>query len=255
MNTPLRIIEVASRPSPRLLRACAAFGLGVRRTNDPSRSRPRHTSEARIIALSPSKLTLITGPSGSGKSALLADVALAARRTARSVLPLPEPDREVPIIDLIPGRLADAIAMLARAGLGDATLLGKTPAQLSEGERFRFRLALALASRNPEKPTTILIDEFASTLDRTTARCLCVALRRWLDREQAGATRLILGTAHHDVAAWLRPDLTAVIPLGGGPVEFTTSPDAPPAPWTLHARSGSTPILRAAPVPSPRATA
>ena len=70
-------------------------------------------------------------------------------------------------------------------------------------------MAVAL-SATPEGPTTLLIDEFASVLDRTTARCLCHALRRWL--RHAPHTRIIAATAHDDVAPWLEPDLHTTTP-------------------------------------------
>jgi hypothetical protein len=270
----MRVVNVSSPPTTRLLRACAAFGLALRHAPNPTPTdtrRPRRPADARRIlrSLAPGRIALITGPSGGGKSSLLQDISAQAAQTPEHILPLPHPPREAPIIDLIPGPLAEAIATLARAGLGDATLLPRTPAELSEGERFRFRLALTMAQihratdfaahgsrthlkeqtprrsrcempATPTPPTTILIDEFASTLDRTTARCLCHALRRWLARtnEQGSRVRLIIATAHHDVARWLEPDLVAVVPLGKAAIEFNRATGIAahePLPMTLRA--------------------
>lgn len=250
MKSATRVIDVSTPPTVRLLRACAAFGLALRHTADHARA-PRRAQARRILdALAPGQIALITGPSGGGKSSLLADIAQEAARRREPILPLPRPAREAPIIDLIPGPLAEAIATLARAGLGDATLLARTPAELSEGERFRFRLALAMSKAEPRPPgsdwkrelpepcaapllhgrgsLTLLIDEFASTLDRTTARCLCLAMRRWLSRAQRDGQliRIITATAHHDIARWLEPDMTIVVPLGGAPL-MSSRPIAP----------------------------
>jgi ABC-type ATPase with predicted acetyltransferase domain len=225
----VRVIDVSTPPSERLLRACAAFGLAVRHTpSRPRAGRVTRSADARAIldSLEAGRLALITGPSGGGKSSLLEDIANASRSRAQRVLTLPEAphDPDTPIIDLIHSPLAESLAALARAGLGDATLLGRSSVQLSDGERFRLRLALAMsACADDPGPLTVQVDEIASTLDRTTARCLCRALRRWLVRQVADGRdlRLIVATAHSDVAEWLDPDLVAVVPLGGGPIEVT----------------------------------
>src|SRR5436190_17912878 len=112
----MRVVDVSSRPTTRLLRACAAFGLALRHTPalsaTPTDGRPRRAALARRIlsALAPGQVALITGPSGGGKSSLLEDIGAEAARRREHVLPLPHPAREAPIIDLIPGPLAEAIA-------------------------------------------------------------------------------------------------------------------------------------------------
>ena len=54
---------------------------------------------------------------------------------------------DVPLIDALRGPVEDRLATLAGCGLGEARLLLRTPGELSEGQRYRFRLAYALASR------------------------------------------------------------------------------------------------------------
>jgi energy-coupling factor transporter ATP-binding protein EcfA2 len=172
-------------------------------------------------------MTLITGPSGGGKSSLMREVAAAARTQGGRVITScgALPDR--PIIDLVRAPLERALATLARAGLADAALLARTPQELSEGQRLRLRLALAISKiERTVPPAIVLIDEFASTLDRATARCLCRALRRQLDQDQRLVGRLVLATAHHDVADWLEPDMVVVVPLGNAEPEFTYASSA-----------------------------
>src|SRR5437899_492525 len=151
MNSSVRIIDVAAPPSERLLRACAAFGLAVRyQPGRPRAGAPARSADARAIlrALRPGQVALLTGPSGGGKSSLLHDIAQAAQAEHQDVLELPPAptDPGTPIIDLLELPLAQSLATLARAGLADATLLGRSSTELSDGERFRLRLALAMSA-------------------------------------------------------------------------------------------------------------
>ena len=189
----LRTTHCAVPPSPRLLRACALFGLGVttrRRAFDAAHRR----AARRILAMEPACIAVIAGPSGCGKSSLLRRVRQGLRRDARAPISLsPAPRAHRSLIDLTPGPLHRALRTLAAAGLADAALLARTPAELSEGERFRFRLALALARR----PGWLLIDEFAASLDSATAATLCDLLRRHAARTGA---RIVLATPHPRIA-------------------------------------------------------
>lgn len=207
MSAPIvRSVPCSVRPSTRLLCAAAAFGLAVSRARRRGPS-PDHLADARdlLAALQPGQIALLTGPSGSGKSSVLR----ALRRVLRRAAPVPSTHIRGTIIDAFPGLTADALSALTRAGLADAILLARTPNELSDGERARFHIALALAHARPAD--TILLDEFLSTLDRATARNVAVSLRRWMDR--AGRTRkirLVVATAHDDILDWLAPEVLLV---------------------------------------------
>ncbi|HYE63583.1 MAG TPA: AAA family ATPase [Phycisphaerales bacterium] len=235
----IRTIDITTRPTERLLRACATFGLAVRPT--ASDLRPTFTAIARELhaRFRPGDIVLIQGPSGSGKSTLLGELARLSRSNGHNVITgdSTPPHPETALIDLIDLPLDGALRTLAHAGLADATMLSRSAYQLSEGERFRLRLAQALASvQQHHAPVTLIIDEFASVLDRATARCLCYALRRLMGAVGTPPLRgglrstqevlpafatpkrkaevpprsggvpkalLLLATAHDDVAAWL----------------------------------------------------
>lgn len=113
-----------------------------------------------------------------------------------------------------------ALGVLARAGLADAKLLARRACELSEGQRHRYAVARAMAevegagrTRRCADGVTVLIDEFASTLDRVTARGLAATVRRWV-RDQRGV-RLVCATAHDDVMEWLGPALLVYQPAEG----------------------------------------
>lgn len=203
-------VEVSGRPSRRLLRALAVFGLAARRT-DGVFVPPRHLVAAarhiaRVIAghgaSSPVRV-LLSGASGCGKSTLLRELGRLLRERGVATHTLSQPPTR-PVIDLFTGPLAASLGALARAGLGDARLLGRTPDQLSEGERFRLSLALATTGAAPG--TVLLCDEFTSCLDRPTARCVAMALARWVVRTRAV---IVCATPHEDIAEHFAPTLHA----------------------------------------------
>jgi chromosome segregation protein len=116
----------------------------------PEREPPHTVAENFALDVRPGDLVLFTGPSGSGKSSLLR--AAAGQLGAPDVSALALPD--VPLIDALPGSVEDRLATLAGCGLSEARLSLRTPAELSEGQRYRFRLAyaLSLASGGREAP-------------------------------------------------------------------------------------------------------
>jgi ABC-type microcin C transport system duplicated ATPase subunit YejF len=84
----------------------------------------------------------------------------------------------------------------------------RTPAELSDGQRYRYRLACGLA-RNP---AWLQADEFTAPLDRTLAKVIAFNLRKLADRTSTG---LLLATAPDDVVADLDPNLHVTCDLGG----------------------------------------
>ncbi len=198
-KAPVRVVMVSGRPTPRLLQAFAAFGLGLRRGT------PRPARAALARPPSGAACVLVLGPSGSGKSTLLEHW----RRRTRAVVCRPRRTR-AGLLDLVRRGTPEAVALLAAAGLADATLLGRRAHQLSEGQRARLWLALAMARLRPGG--TLIVDELASNLDRATARTLCLMLRRWAAR---AGVRLIAATAHDDVRAWLAPDAIVTLDQRG----------------------------------------
>lgn len=153
------------------------------------------------IPLQPGQLVLFTGASGSGKSSIMRQLASELTATGQRVLPLDQLTPAIqPLIDALPLPVEEAMNLLANCGLGEAQLMLRTPQELSEGQRYRFLLALALS----RKPDWIVADEYTATLDRNLARVISFNLRRLVDRLGIG---LLLATTHQDVIADLAPDL------------------------------------------------
>lgn len=112
------------------------------------------------------------------------------------------------IIDAIDLPFEEALQLLALCGLAEAPLLLRTPQELSEGQRYRFALALAVSL----KPHWIVADEFTAVLDRITAQVIAHNVRRVADRYGIG---FLLATALDDVAEDLKPDLLVACDLDG----------------------------------------
>ncbi len=153
------------------------------------------------------QILLITGPSGSGKSFLMRNF---HRKYSKSIhaprwIDLDRihlPDR--PLVDCFGDLpLVDVLRLLGRCGLGEAWCYLQPPQHLSNGQRWRFRLAMGLASAKPDQRSIIVCDEFATLLDDITAGVIARSLRRII-RNTPGLSAIC--ATSRDIAPALQPD-------------------------------------------------
>lgn len=201
-------------PSPNVLQTACMFGLGI----DSAKTLavvPRTS-----IPLPQSGVIFITGPSGGGKSTILRLLGQQARADAscrQLVIDFDElsvaamPNR--PLVDLFDLPLERATALLARAGLGDAFVMLRSPQQLSDGQRYRLRMAMAMrkAEQRDCGSAIIIADEFGATLDRTTAKIIARSVSKWARR---AACTFIAATTHDDLLEAFEPEVLIVKGLG-----------------------------------------
>ncbi|MFI4872331.1 MAG: AAA family ATPase [Phycisphaerales bacterium JB061] len=162
------------------------------------------------------RLALITGPSGSGKSLLLRAL---SRRLDRWVAAPPiDHANKAPTIELLAGSIEDRLRLLGACGLADAHPLVTPAGQLSDGQKARLALALAFEqAESIGERCTVLVDEFCSTLDRTTAASVAASVRRLV----RPTCRFVCASANDDLIEHLRPDVLVYVPLEGTPEILT----------------------------------
>jgi hypothetical protein len=123
--------------------------------------------------------------------------------------------------------LPHAIDLLNRVGLGEAYTYLQTPHELSDGQRWRLRLAVAIhramaqygRTRRPgaELASILLVaDEFCAVLDRVSAAVVARSLRRTLDRLHRVGLPIcaLVATSHDDLEPALLPDEVAHCDFG-----------------------------------------
>jgi hypothetical protein len=224
-------LSTSVAPSPNVLQVASMFGLGVDETRSMTLVPPT------TIDLLPGHVVFVTGPSGSGKSAVLRLICdtLAHQPQVRVICfdrlpPLPEQ----PLIDSLAAlcpSLERALHLLSVAGLADAFVMLRSPSQLSDGQRYRFRLAQTMAAVEtgpPEVFHVVLADEFGATLDRLTAAVIARNIRKWSRRLADSSRRVcfVAATSHDDLLEPLEPDVLIEKHLGARIDILTRSADA-----------------------------
>lgn len=202
--------EFNTRPQrdPRVLEVAESFGLGL---SDKKFTVYRDLS----IPLEEGDVVYITGQSGSGKSLALRDMAseLARRGLRVGNIDAVALDPETALVSQIGSTTQEALSLMNQAGLNDAYLWVRAPGELSDGQKYRFKLAKLIESG----AQVWVADEFGAVLDRETAKIVAFNISK--AARKAGAI-LIVATTHGDLVEYLAPTLT-IEKLFGERVEVT----------------------------------
>jgi ABC-type transport system involved in cytochrome c biogenesis ATPase subunit/N-acetylglutamate synthase-like GNAT family acetyltransferase len=178
----------------RTLAVCEAFGLGV--------------DEAQHFIVFDNfchdfrrgDLIYITGDSGGGKTLLLRAFKGFFGDEAIELGDL-EIDPEETLVEGVGKDVNEAIETLSLCGLNDAFLFLRRFKELSDGQKYRYKLAKFID--NKEKSVWV-IDEFCATLDRVMARVIAYLIQKVA--RKLGKT-VVVATTHGDLVDDFQPDI------------------------------------------------
>jgi len=145
-------------------------------------------------------IVYITGQSGSGKSVLLRQLVDEMKMDYDIAIIDEVKLPEMPLVDQVGKNTNEALELLSRVGLNDAYLFIRKPSELSDGQRYRLRLAHLM-----DMPANVWVaDEFGAVLDRVTAKVVAFSMQKFA--RKLGNT-LLVATTHTDLEKELAPDL------------------------------------------------
>jgi len=187
----------APQPTERVVAVAESFGLGL------DQWEKFVVYDNVELKIGPTDIVYITGESGSGKSVLLKalenDIKHDMGLTTINIADIqPEPDR--PLIETVGKTIEEGLELLSKVGLNDAFLFLRTYKQLSDGQKYRYKIAKMIES----KAQFWIMDEFAATLDRDTAKIVAFNVQK-LARQQGKA--VLAATTHTDLSEDLHPSV------------------------------------------------
>jgi len=185
--------ETATEVTPRTIAVAEAFGLGI---DEKQKFVVYDDVELKIGSRD---VVYITGDSGSGKSVLLKAIRKDLGREAVDMSQI-RVDRNKPLIVTVGETVGQGLELLSRVGLNDAFLFLRKYGELSDGQRYRYRIAKLVESGKQ----WWIMDEFCSTLDRDTAKIVAFNVQK-LARKLGKA--VVAATTHTDLSEDLRPSV------------------------------------------------
>ena len=227
-------VSTRAEMSENVLRVASMFGLGVEEEREeiilPRTGVPVRSGE----------IVFVTGASGSGKSTILRLLKDEITRRGKGNVIDFDGDivwggvgdcaTDLPVVDCFGGKkIEDVLRYLSIAGLNDAFVMLRKLSELSDGQKYRFRLAKAICAAEEindgkvedneeadkdEADIVIFADEFGATLDRITAKILAKNVQRWI-RKKGKRVCFVAATTHDDLLEAFDADVVIEKGLGG----------------------------------------
>jgi ABC-type ATPase with predicted acetyltransferase domain len=184
--------ETKTDITDRTVAVAEAFGLGI------SDYQKHILYDDVELNIGPKDIVYLTGDSGSGKSVLLNAIVRDLNPQEAVRMSDVEIDPEKPLIDTVGESVNEGLKLLSKVGLNDAFLFVRRYSQLSDGQKYRYRLAKLIESG----AQWWIMDEFCATLDRDTAKIVAFNVQK-LARKLGKA--VIAATTHMDLFEDLSP--------------------------------------------------
>jgi len=187
----------APKPTDRVVAVAEGFGLGL------DQWEKFVIFDNVELKIGPSDIVYITGDSGSGKSVLLKtlekDIKQDMGFSTINIVDI-QPEFGEPLIETLGESFEEGLELLSKVGLNDAFLFLRSYEHLSDGQRYRYKIARMIESG----AQFWIMDEFAATLDRDTAKIVSFNLQK-LARQHGKA--VIAATTHMDLFQDLNPSV------------------------------------------------
>jgi ABC-type ATPase with predicted acetyltransferase domain len=186
--------ETKTDITDRTVEVAEAFGMGISEFQ-------KHVLYDNVeLKIGPRDIVYLTGDSGSGKSVLLKAIIKDLKSGEAARLSEVEVDPDKPLIDTVGATVEEGLKLLSKVGLNDAFLFVRLYSQLSDGQKYRYRLAKLIESG----AQWWIMDEFCATLDRETAKIVAYNVQKLA--RKLGKT-VVAATTHTDLFEDLSPSV------------------------------------------------
>jgi hypothetical protein len=202
-----RSFKTRVEPTPLVVQCAGMFGIGVDEDIDIT------LYSGLQVTLGEGRVIYITGDSGAGKSCLLRDIVSHKETNAKFRV---VSDRDIedmpdkPLVDQFGDMPLIKIGeLLAFVGISEAFVYLRKPKELSDGQRYRFKLAMmiyeSIKETEDKRTPLITVDEYLAFLDRETAKNVAYQTRRASSKY---GFCVVVATTHADIAEDLQANLT-----------------------------------------------
>lgn len=176
----------------RTLQIAEAFGLGI------DEEKEFNVYKDFKISINEGDIIYVTGDSGSGKSLLLNEL----KKKVEDCISMEDVivNDNLTLIDSIGKDTNEALYYLSLVGLSDAFLCIRRFNELSDGQKYRYKLAKMLETNK----SVLIADEFCSLLDRDTAKIIAFNYQKICRKFNK---TLIVATTHIDLKEDLNPNV------------------------------------------------